>query len=433
MTAQYRDPANGDPSTVGEQIHVAHFDRHAMIKHKDAIVFGALSDTTRAPKHTGRKVKGMDYVHILSEENINTEGIDAMGTRMVPSMWYVFDHGEIVANLNGYPTREMALASALPTQTVDIGSGYLTSSSKDIGKMVNRFPVLGENSGDVNRVTLIRVVSESTFEKAGFHEKYTNDSEQFDSDDQYRAKVHAEMYGSAVKLNEDQLQVDLLAASTTIRYGGAALSMSQVTGEGGIPSEVEYMDLVRLQLTLDDKHAPNQTRILSGTKLIDTRVIPQGRVLFIGTELMPTILEMKTSFDKAAYIPAEHYAAGTTLMNNERGRVGSSIIVTAPRMAHYAGKGALVTSGENQGYRETDGRYDVFPMMTIASGAFTQIGFESGSNKGKFTVKHVMPRSEGSYARDVYGETGFSSILWWYGVLVWRPEWIGVVYTVGKW
>ena len=41
-----------------------------------------------------------------------------------------------------------------------------------------------------------------------------------------------------------------------------------------------------------------------------------------------------------------------------------------------------------------------------------------------------MPGKETADRNDPYGETGFSSIKWYYGILILRPERIGVIKTV---
>ena len=48
----------------------------------------------------------------------------------------------------------------------------------------------------------------------------------------------------------------------------------------------------------------------------------------------------------------------------------------------------------------------------------------------KFKIITKMPGEKTADRTDPYGETGFSSIKWYYGVLVLRPERLGMIKTV---
>lgn len=99
-------------------------------------------------------------------------------------------------------------------------------------------------------------------------------------------------------------------------------------------------------------------------------------------------------------------------------------------MMHWAGAGAA--EGTNAGYRATNGRYDVYPMLVVGDASFTTIGFQTSGNAVKFNIKHAKPESPESYANDPYGETGFMSIKWYYGFMRLRGERIAVIKTVAK-
>ena len=97
-------------------------------------------------------------------------------------------------------------------------------------------------------------------------------------------------------------------------------------------------------------------------------------------------------------------------------------------MLHWAGVGADV--GTNPGFHETDGKYDVFPMLVVGDDSFTALGFQ---NDGKKLGINVMTRSYGKEAmdhNDPFGKKGISSMTWYYGILVYRPERIAVTKSV---
>lgn len=97
-------------------------------------------------------------------------------------------------------------------------------------------------------------------------------------------------------------------------------------------------------------------------------------------------------------------------------------------MQHWAGAGAAVTT--NPGYRETSGKYDIYPVLVVGSDSFSTIGFQTDGKTVKFDVTTKMPGRETADRNDPYGETGFSSMKFWYGTLIKRPERIAVIKTV---
>ena len=74
--------------------------------------------------------------------------------------------------------------------------------------------------------------------------------------------------------------------------------------------------------------------------------------------------------------------------------------------------------------------YDVFPMLVVGDDSFSTIGFQTDGKSVKFTIMTKMPGKETADRNDPYGETGFSSIKWYYGILVKRPERLALIKTV---
>ena len=189
---------------------------------------------------------------------------------------------------------------------------------------------------------------------------------------------------------------------------------------------------MRLDQILTDNRTPKQTTVITGSRNIDTKVIPAGRVMFIGSELVPLIMGMKDLFDEKAFIDVQHYADAGTILNGEIGSLGFFRIILVPEMLHWAGAGAEVDT--NPGYRTSmvggEEHYDIYPMLVIGDDSFTTIGFQTDGKTVKFNVTTKMPGPATADRNDPYGETGFSSIKWYYGILIKRPERIAVVKTV---
>lgn len=119
-------------------------------------------------------------------------------------------------------------AKATAIQALNVGasviqaSGNLYGSSKDVGSIDSKMPLLSETGGRVNRVGFKRKEIEGTFEKFGFFDEYTQESVDFDSDDELMMHINREMLRGANEMTEDALQVDLLNSAGIVKYAGNA-------------------------------------------------------------------------------------------------------------------------------------------------------------------------------------------------------------------
>lgn len=381
--AQYKDPAGGTESSVGSQIRIDHYLKKALIEARKEQYFGQLADVTSMPKHMGKTLKKYHYIPLLDDANINDQGIDATGSVTV--------------------------------------NGNLYGSSKDAGSIPDKMPTLTENGGRVNRVGFTRVEIQGTIQKYGFFDEYTQESVDFDTDEDLRMHINREMVNGAMEISEDLLQLDLLDAAGVERFPGDATDVAGVNSDAAL----EYVDFLRLSIDLDNNRTPKQTKMITGTRMVDTKTISGGRVMYCGTELIPTLEAMTDFHGNPAYIPVHQYAAGGTVLTGEQGSIGNFRIVVVPEMMKWAGAGAVETG---EAY-ETGGNADVFPLLVVGDGSFSTIGFQTDGKTVKFSIKHAAPGSTESYANDPYGETGFMSIKFYYGILIQRAERIAIMYS----
>lgn len=403
----YNAPIDGVKSSIdganSDQMNTFFWLKKSLIEARKEQYFMPLASTINMPKHFGKTIKVHEYVPLLDDRNINDQGIDANG--------------------------------------VTISDGNLYGSSRDVGTITAKLPLLTENGGRVNRVGFTRLTREGSLHKFGFFYEFTDESLNFDSDDELKSHLSRELMNGAVQLTEAVLQKDLLSAAGVVLYSGAATSDDEITGEetpagGGNPaipaSLVTYRNLMRLDQILTDNRTPKQTKVITGSRLIDTKVIPAGRIAYVGSELVPLLKGMKDLFGNKAFIEVQHYGDAGTILNGEIGSIDAFRFVQVPEMLHWAGAGAVV--GTNPGYRSTtvagDERYDVFPILVVGDDSFSTIGFQTDGKSVKFNVLTKMPGRETADRNDPYGETGFSSIKWYYGILVKRPERIGLIKTV---
>lgn len=396
----YNAPIDGQKSSIdgagSDQMNTFFWLKKAIITARKEQFFMPLANVTNMPKNYGKTMKVYEYVPLLDDRNINDQGIDANGVTTV--------------------------------------NGNLYGSSRDIGLITSRLPTLTENGGRVNRVGFTRLQREGSIHKFGFFTEFTQEALDFDSDDGLKDHLSRELVTGAVQLTEAVLQKDLLAATGVILYAGAATDEDEITGEGATPSVVTYQNIMRLDQILTDNRTPTSTTIITGSRYIDTKVVGATRVMFVGSELLPLLKGLKDLFNEKAFIEVQHYADAGNLMNGEVGSIDKFRIIQVPEMLHWAAAGADATSA-NPGYRTANDstgneRYNVYPMLVVGDDSFTTIGFQTNGKTVNFSILTKMPGNETADRNDPFGETGFSSIKWYYGILVKRPERLAQIKTV---
>lgn len=406
MTLQYRAPTDGQKSSIdsanSDQMNTFLWLKKALIEARKEQFFMPLATAINMPKHMGKAVKVYEYVPLLDDRNVNSQGIDAAGAT--------------------------------------IQNGNLYGSSKDIGTITSMLPTLTENGGRVNRVGFTRLQREGSIHKFGFFYEFTQEALSFDSDDGLKDHLARELVTGAHKMTEDVLQRDLLAAAATVLFAGVATADNEITGEevnlgNGVmapASIVDFKNLTRLDQILTDNRTPKQTKVITGSRLTDTKTLPSGRVMYTGSELMPLLRTMRDAFGQPAFIAVQHYADAANVLNGEEGAIGPFRLIQVPEMLHWAGAGAVV--GANPGFRSTtvngEERYDVFPLLVVGDDSFSTIGFQTDGKTVKFDITTKMPGAATADRNDPYGESGFSSIKWYYGILIKRPERLALIKTV---
>jgi N4-gp56 family major capsid protein len=407
---------------------------------------------------------------LLSDANINDQGIDAAGLSLPLEKTIVIYQGKRYNDKNGifvvgsgtdsgaattaaqalavlafnklgftgtvYATIKATMLAACwfinDSNAAVANTGNLYGSSKDVGTITGKLPVLGENGGRVNRVGFKRIEIEGEITKLGFFDEYTQESVDFDTDAELMMHINREMLNGASEMTEDALQIDLLNGAGVIRYAGPAVTKATMSGETGAVCEVTYEDLMRLAIDLDNNRCPKSTTMITGSTMVDTRTIEAARIIYIGSELVPTLRAMNDLHGQPAFISVQKYASGSEVMRGEIGSIDQFRFIVVPEMMAWMSAGVTET-GANAGYRTTGGKYDVYPMLCVGSKSFTTIGFQMATgNEMKFQIFHKPPGKETADRNDPYGQTGFMSIQWYYGTMILRPEHIALILTVAR-
>jgi N4-gp56 family major capsid protein len=495
----YNDPIGGTDSSVGEQLRTDYFYRKALVEAAKEMYFGQMADVRAMPKNMGKTIKQYHYMPILDDRNINDQGIDADGVSTVAAfiadttvVTYAIElvapaaSGGMKYYYAGYATAATSGAATTAAQNEAEGKVYafaryqglacttyataktalendgwtvtaitagdeatnygnLYGSSKDVGTITSKIPALTEFGGRVNRVGMTRLTLEGTLEKFGFFDEYTQEAMDFDSDADLLMHITTESVKAANEITEDQLQIDLLNGAGVVRFTGGATSVATLQGSldsASTQDTATYDDLVKLAIELDNNRCPKNTKVITGSRMVDTKVINAARYMYIGSELIPSLMKMVDYHSEKAFVPVAQYGAAGTIARGEIGSVHDFRIIVVPEMMHWDAAGAAaagdVVPGDNEvchwsADEAGAAKVNVYPMLVVGDGSFTTIGFQTDGKTVKFKIKHSRPGSDISYSRDdPYGEIGFYSIKWYYGFMLLRPERLAIIKTVAE-
>lgn len=387
----YNDPTGlrGSPvqSSVGLQQYEAIFYTKKIIEPvMKRRKFSVMADTIAMPKHYGQRIRSKIEIPVLDDRNLNDQGIDARG--------------------------------------VQIRNGNFYGSSKDIGRILGSLPHLTEEGGRVNRFGFSRAETEGTFNKFGIFFEYTKDLENFDSDPQLVSRMYKQALETASQITEDNLQIDLLNGAGTIIYAGNAISNATMNES----SLITYRTLKQLHRALFMNHTPKRTKMITGSQNYGTTVVSTDYTLFVGMEILSILETLRDSYGDRAFKRVEEYAAGGKIMEDEVGSIAGFRVILVENMLGWYGEGA--DADPQFGLATQNGKYNIYPALVIGEDSFTCISFDGSDGvKNKFITHHQKPEQSHGF-HDPYGEVGFVSIKWWYGILFKRPERIGVIKTV---
>ena len=436
----YNAPAStssGTASDIGAQARTDYYFKRALISVRDKQYFMPLADVRAMPKHMGKKIKQDVYVPLLDVLNTGDQGINAAGTALTAGTYSAWNAAGVLQSSTA-ADRAAAVTAAGALGEIGLNDQNLYGSSKDTGTIKSKIPTLRENGGRVNRVGFTRTQIEGELLKRGFFTEYTQESLDFDSDSELLTHITEEALVGANELTEAELQADLITTATgtgTSYYCSTAPTGAALKGSGtaaartalklAVDEVVTYTDLMNLSIALDDNKTPKQTKVISGSRMIDTKTVNGGRIMYVGSELIPVLRAMTDLHSAAAFVSVEKYADSSNIMNGEIGSIDQFRIVVVPEMQFTENGGASASDTAGTG----DNGADIYPMLVVGDGAFTTIGFQTDGKSVKFNINHKKPGKEIASLDDPYGEVGFYSIKWYYGFMALRPERLGIIWT----
>ena len=425
--------ASGTASDIGAQARTDYYFKKALISVRDKMYFTPLADVRAMPKHMGKKIKQDVYVPMLDVLNTGDQGLDAAGTALTAGTYSAWNSAGVLQSSTA-ANRAAAVTAAGAGGEIGLNDQNLYGSSKDTGTIKSKIPTLRENGGRVNRVGFTRTQVEGELLKRGFFTEYTQESMDFDSDADLLSHITEEALVGANELTEAELQADLITNATangTAYFCSGATAAVKTNGTAAklaVDEVVKYEDLMNLSIALDDNKTPKQTKVIAGSRMVDTKTVNGGRVMYIGSELIPVVrklTDISGSGVGTGFVSVEKYADASNILNGEIGSVDQFRIVVVPEMQFTENGGASAADTAGTG----DNGADIYPMLVVGDGAFTTIGFQTDGKGVKFSINHKKPGKEIASLDDPYGEVGFYSIKWYYGFMALRPERLGIIWT----
>ena len=414
--------------------------------------FSVRADRFSMPKNSGDKLSREVSYGMLDKRVLIDGGVDANTATILQDVWYVvptgskdittataiFDTKDYYAT-GSYATWALARAAAKAAAVADAGVGEEVVSGS--GGMVNgeaayaatEGPLVSmpEEGGIINLLTHYSKMVSANITFQGIGHKFSMRSVDLDSRTGLIARKIQYMADAVQDLKEMQVRRDLIAAShvNSIICNAAANPATDTVAEIDGLDVLTYTALETLEQYLLNNDVPMDTEILTGVDLVDTKTVSDAWIIYVNTEVLPTLRAMEGPGGVLVWTPKEQYAAGTELVDGEVGKIGSFRFVAVKDLEREYGAGLEVglavdggngTDAANAAQQaaayKTNGKYDVFTAMVIGDDSFTITGF-GGNNTA---AKYIAPKAD--VHNDMHAQMAGIAANWSYGMLIYRPE-----------
>lgn len=414
---------------IDEQYNDKFWSKGAIREAAKKRVFTQLGDRLTQPKHYGDEIVKERQFPILHELNRLDGGVDATTASVILSVFYAYNTAGVLVGT--FETRDYADAAAAQTAAIAAasggnvtnGAGALYGGDADYSVVTGTFPSLTEEGGNVNGVNTKSVTVRGSVAEFGIHLKFTQKSIDMDSRVGILAQKTKALGEAKGELYEAQVQADLLSASEVNRTFGGVTATSLVTCNRD--AVLTYSDLRLMEQELKRLLVPRDTKIITGSTKIDTKVVGKAFYVFVGQELTPMLEDMEHN-SVNVWVPVEAYADAGVTADGEIGKIGRFRFIEVDNMQKYRGTGVADgvadSADDTAGYHSSAATgggadsFDVFPVLFVGSDSFATVGFEGDSSK----IKTAMPKADAH--NDPFGKNGSMSIAWYFGTLIYKAE-----------
>ena len=184
--------------------------------------------------------------------------------------------------------------------------------------------------------------------------------------------------GEWIARQQDQIIYEALRASCTTRiYAGGVAARCLVD------VKVTREDLLRVERYMRGNDAMPITSILGATPNISTKPVQAGFVAVCSTDLKDDLCDLDD------FTVTANYGGRAPISDAELGSWGNMRFITSAKLRPWGGQGKAVGNG----FKQTNGNADVYPIIVLAQDCFTKIGMRGPAIK----VGHnPLGRSSGS-------------------------------------
>ena len=414
--------------------------------------FSVRADRFSMPKNSGDKLSREVSYGMLDKRVLVDGGVDANTATILQDVWYVVPIGskdittataifdtKFYYATGSYATWELARAAAKAAAIADkngaeevvSGSGGMVNGEAAYAATGGPLMVMPEEGGIINLLTHYSKMVSANITFHGVGHKFSMRSIDLDSRKGLIARKILYVADAVQDLKEMQVRRDLIAASgvNSIICNASANPATDTVGEIDGLDVLTYTALETLEQYLLNNDVPMDTEILTGVDLVDTKTVSDAWIIYVNTEVLPTLRAMKGPGNVLVWVPKEQYAAGTELVDGEVGKIGSFRFVSVKDMEREYGAGLTVglavdggkgTDAANAATQaaayKTNGKYDVFTALVVGDDSFTITGF--GENNT--SASYIPPKAD--VHNDMHAQMAGIAANWSYGMLIYRPE-----------
>lgn len=408
-------------------------------------IFGVRADRYTMPKNSGDKLSREVSYGMLDKRVLIDGGVDASTATIMQDVFYVvpagskditkatavfdtkdyFAAGGVTWDVARSQAKAAAVADAGVNETVVSGTGGMFNGEASYAATANALMILPEEGGVVNLLSHYSKMVTANVTFHGVGHKFTMRSVDLDSRKGLIARKVQYMADAVADLKEMQVRRDLIAQShvNSIICNNDANPDTDTTAEISGVDTLTYAALEVLEQYLLNNDVPMDTEILTGVDLVDTKTVSDAWIMYVNTEVLPTLRAMQGPGGVLVWVPKEQYAAGTSLIDGEVGKIGQFRFVAVKDMEREYGAGLTVGDAADKSDAntqaaayQTNGKYDVFTAMVIGDDSFSITGFGSNST----SAEYIPPKKD--VHNDMHGQMAGISANWSYGFLCYRPE-----------
>lgn len=414
--------------------------------------FSVRADRFSMPKNHGDKLSREVSYGMLDKRVLIDGGVDANTATILQDVWYVVPKGskDITAATAVFDTKDYfatgsyatwalardaakaaAIADAGATEEVVSGSGGMVNGEAAYAATEGPLVEMPEEGGVINLLNHYSKMVSANITFHGIGHKFSMRSVDLDSRKGLIARKIQYMADAVQDLKEMQVRRDLLEAGSI----NAIVCNSPVNISTDTIAEIDGLDVLTyaaletLEQYLLNNDVPMDTEILTGVDLVDTKTVSDAWIIYVNTEVLPTLRAMEGPGGVLVWTPKEQYAAGTELIDGEQGKIGPFRFVAVKDMEREYGAGLEVgltvdagngTDSANAATQaaayQTNGFYDVFTALVVGDDSFTITGF-GGNNT---SAKYIAPKAD--VHNDMHAQMAGIAANWSYGMLIYRPE-----------